>query len=168
MVEDGPVRASKVLEEVEKGVENEVDGAGADPDEGGAGDGDDVVVVEILGRSSTGAMRKLDNDTATRRLGQHICWVVMVIWEENVPWLRASRPGHRPGLCRCSLCCEEGGGSASKERGGPMSSHDGVLRCRPCRRLPGLPEPRSTGFSAQLEARCCWSNSSNLRWVEVR
>ena len=58
MVEDGPVRAGKVLEETKERAEDKVDGAGADPDEGGAGNGDDVVVVEILGRS-TGAMRKL-------------------------------------------------------------------------------------------------------------
>lgn len=71
MVEDGPVWASKVLEEIEKGVKNEIDGAGADPDEGGTGNGNDVVVVEILGRS-TGAMRKLDWGTGNGRLGQHM------------------------------------------------------------------------------------------------
>lgn len=65
MVEDGAVWAGKVLEEIKKGVENEVDGAGADPDEGGAGDGDDIVVVEILGRSA-GAMRKLCSLWASR------------------------------------------------------------------------------------------------------
>lgn len=86
MVKDGPVWASKVLEKTKKGVEDEVDGAGADPDEGGAGDGDDVVVVEILG-GSTGAMRQLHDGTAAGGFGQQLlaCHGMSVMARETYP-----------------------------------------------------------------------------------
>jgi hypothetical protein len=56
--EDGFVWADEVLEQGQEGVEDEADGRRADLDERGAGDGDDVVLGEVLGRRA-GAVGEL-------------------------------------------------------------------------------------------------------------
>jgi hypothetical protein len=55
---DALVVTDEFLEQSKEAVENGADGGGADLDERGAGDGDDVVLGEVLGRRA-GAVGEL-------------------------------------------------------------------------------------------------------------
>lgn len=58
------MRTYEVLEQAQEGIENEADGGGADLDECGAGDGDDVVLGEVLG-GRAGAVGELSRVTVS-------------------------------------------------------------------------------------------------------
>ena len=64
--EHGVVGTREVLEQGEERIEDEAEGGRADLDEGGAGDGDDVVLGEVLGRRA-GAVGELSTTSVSIR-----------------------------------------------------------------------------------------------------